>query len=139
MTESTPELGQMAFGNPVYRAGFPEWVESMFDGIMREFERVWWNRYQRSYDSRSDDGDLGKVHVHYYRYSDLPDDSEFLDNFWLEGHDQRIRWYKYPGRGMSCLKDLDTNGWIDWHDDVMRELRRVDDERESQANPEAKS
>lgn len=134
MTNSQPEIGQLLFGQaPPYCAGMPDWVESMFDGIIREFERVWWNAKQTSWESRSDDGNLGRVHVRYYRYDEVPEGEVGEDNFWLEGHDQRIRWYKYPGRGMSCSKDLDTNGWIDWHDAVKAELRRVDDEREAQS------
>jgi hypothetical protein len=129
MTESNPEIGQLLFGQaPAYSAGMSDWVGSMFDGIMREFDRVWWNTKQKQYSSRSDDGSLGNVHVRCYRYDDVPEGEVGDDNFWLEGHEQRIRWYKYPGRGMSCKFDLDRDAWIAWHDAVMAELRCFDKE-----------
>jgi hypothetical protein len=129
MTESSPEIGQLLFGQaPAYWAGLPDWVESMFDGVIREFNRVWWNTKQQEWSSRGEDGNLGAVQMRYYRYGELQDGEIGEDNFWLEGHDQRIRWYKYPGRGMSCKLDLDRDGWISWHDAVMAELRRVDND-----------
>lgn len=129
MTESNPELGQILFGQaPAYVAGMPDWVESLFVGIMNEFSRVWWNTKQKEYYSRGDDGCLGSVQVRHYRYDDIPEGEIGEDNFWLVGHEQRIRWYKYPGRGMSCNLDLDRDAWIAWHDAVVAELRRFDSE-----------
>jgi hypothetical protein len=129
MTNSTPGIGQLLFGQaPAYCAGMPDWVESMFDGILREFNRVWWNTKQQEWDSRGSDGNLGQVQVRYYRYDELPEGEVGEDNFWLEGQEQRIRWYKYPGRRMSCRLDLSRDEWIAWHDAVLAELRRVDRE-----------
>lgn len=118
-----PELGQALFGQPTGEFEMPEWVQSMFDGIYNEVERVYWNTRQSEFHDY-ESADFGKVHFRPYSWGD----EDAGPNFWHDDNPQRVRWYKHPGRGMSCEVLYDVNAWIDWHDMVMGELRRVDNE-----------
>jgi hypothetical protein len=124
MNTYTPEIGQAMFGQPTGEFEVPDWVQSMFDGIMREVDRVYWNTRQQEF-SDSLSVDFGKVHFRPYSWDD---DNDAGPNFWHDDNIQRIRWYKHPGRGMSAEVFYEVNAWIDWHDAVMAELRRIDDD-----------
>ena len=114
----TPELGQACFGQPTEPHAVPEWVESMFVGIKRELERVYWNVKQDEWGG-FEPFDFGKVHWRPYSWGD--DDAG--PNFWHSDFDVRLRWYKYPGRSMSCSHELPPEQWIAWHDAILRMLR----------------
>ena len=120
-----PELGQACFGQPTEAYALPDWVESMFDGIMCEVERVAWNVNQREF-CDSEPCDFGPVHFRPYSWDDEADAGP---NFWHDDSSIRIRWYKHPGRGMSCNEQPSPSDWIKWHDAVMVAIRQVDDER----------
>jgi hypothetical protein len=118
---STPELGQMLFGQPTESCGVPEFAASMFVGILNQWKRIWWNIHQKPWDYCN--GDLGNVHYRRYIYPD-DDASDSGPNFWMDGEDElHIRWYKHPGRGMSCNKKWEPAQWVAWHDRVMQALR----------------
>jgi hypothetical protein len=123
-----PEMGQMIFGQPCGAYALPDWVESMFHGIIDEWDRVYWNVNQKQANHRADNADLGAVHFRYYVFDYEDDPQDHGPNFWLSGKDQTIRWYKGPWRGLSCTKDFANEDWIVWHDAVMAELRRVGSE-----------
>jgi hypothetical protein len=119
----TPELGQALFGQPAESFAVPEWVESMFEGILREVDRVYWNVEQEQFES-SLSADFGAVHFRPYSWAEEVDAGP---NFWLDSQPVRIRWYKHPGRGMSASHALSAEEWIAWHDAVMKELKAADD------------
>jgi hypothetical protein len=117
------ELGQIVFGQPTEEHDLPRFAKSLFVAIVEEWERVWWNQHQESW-SDHDTGDLGVLHWRPYTYAETPDAGP---NFWLDGQELKIRWYKHPGRGMSCSHEFTPSQWIAWHDAVMTELERVDE------------
>lgn len=60
MTAATAPLTRVLAPTESY--DFPEWVDSMFVGILRQFERVFWNVNQREHDGEA--ATLGRI---YYR------------------------------------------------------------------------
>jgi hypothetical protein len=71
-------------------------------------KRVYWNRHQKEWGSLMPDPNISGLAVRCYDWSG---ESEF-PNFAFNGVE--IRWYKYPGRGMSCNVEMDGNGWCAW-------------------------
>lgn len=49
-----------------------------------------------------------------------------VPNFGIIGDVIQIRWYKYPGRGMSVTVPLTAEQWVDWRDRVTLELARAE-------------
>jgi hypothetical protein len=198
----TPTIAQALYGADWGTFNLPPFAESMFDGIMNEWNRVFWNTHQKSFqDHRHEATTLGTVYYHPYvwdacdcggqyprhsgecrltlDHSDWnrrrldaisdPDPAGFgrlidfsaereaafqaidprptcscgaadgwdehactpscisqLPNFGILADAVQIRWYKYPGRGMSVNVQLTTDEWVAWHDRVMAALDRVD-------------
>jgi hypothetical protein len=118
-----PELGQMVFGQPLESCAMPLYARSLFVGIQQEWERVWWNIHQQQFHDH-DSGDMGALHWRPYVYQS---DEDAGPNFWLDGHPMRVRWYKHPGRSMSCSQNLSPAEWVAWHDAVMAELERLEE------------
>jgi hypothetical protein len=42
--------------------------------------------------------------------------------------DVEIRWYKYPGRGMSCNVDWSEKEWRKWFEECLSHLRKFEKE-----------
>jgi hypothetical protein len=122
------ELGQMIFGQPTEEHDLPLFAKSLFLAIVQEWERVWWNLHQVEW-ADHESGDLGALHWRPYVYAEGPDEGP---NFWLDTSPLQLRWYKHPGRGMSASHAFDVPQWIAWHDAVMAELERIEDERREQ-------
>lgn len=55
---------------------------------------------------------------------DAPDGA--LSNLAIDGDDVEVRWYKYPGRGMSVNRPMTPADWIAWHDLAVGLLRDHD-------------
>lgn len=53
-----------------------------------------------------------------------------VPNFGIDGDPVEIRWYKYPGRGMSVNVQLTTDDWIAWRDRVTEALKFAEHERD---------
>lgn len=51
---TTLELGQMVFGNPWGEYECPHWVDALVRELLREIERVFWNKNQREWDRCED-------------------------------------------------------------------------------------
>lgn len=52
-------------------------------------------------------------------------------NFGIDGDVIQIRWYKYPGRGMSVSVPLSPEQWIDWRDRVTAALAQAEQDHEA--------
>lgn len=122
--KARPTIAQAMFGQPTEEFEIPDWVESMLDGIYREWKRVWWNRHQKPFEDQAYDEphDFGAVHWRPYSWGD--DDAG--PNFWIDDDPLRIRWYKHFGRGMSASHEYTPEQWIAWHDKTMAAIRAND-------------
>lgn len=125
-----PELGQMLFGNKWESHEMPKFAVSMFDGLIALVGAINWNVHQKEFKTW-DEADLGPVHYRPYNWNAAfsDDDTEVEPNFWHDEHPLRIRWYKHPGRGMSCNMDLTPADWALWHDTVHDSLWAVSEEK----------
>jgi hypothetical protein len=231
-----PTIAQACYGAGHGHFEMPEYAESMFHGILREWERVFWNTRQESFDQhRHEPQTIGAVYFRPYvwdscdcggqypnhaadcrfvtehkawndarlEWAAVPKDQDQIDeereavekaaasgnemafmmaamdasmsqldmarlasddypvprppctcgasdgweehdctdwcvseqpNFGISGDAVQIRWYKYPGRGMSVNVALDAVGWVAWHDRAMLELRRAECLRSRQSS-----
>lgn len=117
----TPELGQMLHGNPTGNYGTTEWVNALISALLVEIERVYWNNNQKEWEASEDPGLNGVVFRPYY-WGDDPHEAE-LPNLKFIFSDQEIRWYKHPGRGMSCTLLWTPEEWIEWFNLGLQAIR----------------
>lgn len=123
MSDYTPELGQAFNATRSWSAyELPEYVTAMFFGIKEEIERVYWNRNQKRWEGYEDPGIEGIVWRPYY-WGDNEVEAD-KPNFAFE--DVKIRWYKYPGRGMSTNHDWQPDQWVTWFDRCIACIRKAD-------------
>ena len=125
MSDYTPELGQMCFGNPTGEYEMPEYTVALFFGLWREIGRVYWNRNQEEFSNYgSDDPEIPGIVVNAYWWGadDTPESAR--PNFTFG--DVEIRWYKYPGRGMSCNVDWEPRQWVEWFDACLEKIQGSD-------------
>lgn len=140
--EYTPELGQAIFGAPTGEYELPRYAEALFSAIWREIARVFWNREQREFDSRgNDDPKIPGFTVRPYCYDDESEEAKlpnftFGDDF-IHGRVE-LRWYKYPGRGMSCNVEWNPDQWVAWFDEAMTALGDYDKARFEASLPQQK-
>jgi hypothetical protein len=129
MSETTtyqPELGQSLFGAPTGEYDLPEYAEALFFGIWREIVRVFCNKNQRDMDSRgADDPGVPGITVRPYWWGDEDAPEASLPNFAFG--EAQIRWYKYPGRGMSCNVTWTPDQWVAWFDAAIAAIRAFED------------
>lgn len=131
-TAYTPELGQAVFGAPTGEYELPRYADALFTAIWRELGRVFWNREQRDFASRGEeDPKIPGFTVRAYRYDDAPESE--LPNFVFG--DVEIRWYKWPGRGMSANVDWTPEQWVTWFDAAMTALHEYDLKRFNDSLP----
>jgi hypothetical protein len=223
-----PTIAQSLYGAEHGTFDMPRFAESMFTGILREWERVFWNIHQKSFDNhRHEATAIGAVFYRPYvwdtcdcggeypnhasdcqhvtghdawndarlKWATIPKDADQIEeeqagvdkaaatgsdmafmlaamtaassrldmarlcsdeypvphppctcgaaddweghachefcisrqpNFGISGDPVQIRWYKYPGRGMSVNVALDPIGWQAWHDRVFDALGRAE-------------
>jgi len=119
MTRFTPELGQLFFGNPAGSYALPEFVDALLMHIFGEISRVFWNLNQDEWRHFSDPGFPG-IEVRPYYWGE--DEGEAArPNFAFGGVE--IRWYKHPGRSMSCDRELAEAEWVKWFDACLKAIR----------------
>lgn len=123
MSHFEPSLGQVFNGTQAWsQFDLPEYVTALFFAIKGEIERVYWNRHQHEWDGYENPGIPGIAWKLYY-WGD--DEAEVAaPNFTFE--DVEIRWYKYPGRDMSCNKEWKPEQWVVWFDRCMATIRRTE-------------
>ena len=114
-----PELGQVCFGCPTSEYQVPEYAQAAFDYILEEIRRVFWNVNQERWDYHCDPKINGIVFRPYYWGNDEIESS--VPNF--KFGEVEIRWYKYPGRGMSTNVQWDANRWSTWMEQVLKIVR----------------
>lgn len=116
-----PEVGQAIFGSPTGKYAVPDYAESLVFGVLREFDRVYWNIHQKAHEDTT--ADLGGVSYRAYWWGDQDAPGAALPNLAIDGDDVEVRWYKYPGRGMSVNRSMTPSDWIKWHDVALTLLR----------------
>lgn len=124
----TPELGQAVFGAPWSEHELPPIAELAFMGALDVLSTAAWNHLQRTVDFRNEE-DMVKVNeimpnleVHAYFWGE-DEEREKLPNF--KFRDVEIRWYKYPGRGMSTNIETSPAAWSEWFTYLEKYLREV--------------
>lgn len=121
---SSPELGQIVFGNPTGDYGTTEWQDALVTALLNEIERVYWNKNQIEWQGY-EDPELDGLEVRPYYWGDDEAKSE-LPNLKFGFSEQAIRWYKYPGRGQSCSVEFTPEQWIEWFERGLKEIRSND-------------
>lgn len=102
MSEFTPELGHMIFGQPAQQFEVPEIMVAVLEKLASEYERVGWNIHQHQIDNPFyNSGPAYNLKTEVFEvcaYSWSDDDQPY--NFaW---RDMKISWYKWCGRGVSA-------------------------------------
>jgi len=119
-----PEIGQAMFGNPTGDYGTEEWQDALVSALLSEISRVYWNRNQVEWRGLEDPG-LEGVQVRPYYWGNDEEEQE-LPNLKFNFSQQEIRWYKYPGRGQSCLLEWEPQEWIEWFNKGLEVIRSND-------------
>ena len=115
MSEYEPELGQLSFGCPWGATEAPEYVTALLEHILCAIEIAFSNREQREWGQFEDPGIDGITFRPYYWGEDAAEAA--LPNFVLNAQpEQEVRWYKWPGRGMSVTQDWTPERWVAWFD-----------------------
>lgn len=115
----TPELGQLAFGNPWGDHACPQWCDALVREILREIERVFWNRNQRQWDGQEDPGVPGVEYRPYYWGLDEVEAAK--PN--LKHGDVEVRWYKHPMRSSSLNVEPRADVMIPWFESAIAALQ----------------
>jgi len=119
-----PELGQALFGNPHGKYDCPEYVCALFDYILGEISRVYWNNNQKAWDYY-DDPQIPGIEYRSYCWDSDSEDAQ-KPNFKFK--DVEIRWYKYPGRGMSINVNWSEPQTRRWFDECIAAIRNCEEE-----------
>lgn len=119
-----PELGQAMHGNPTGWFDIPPFAEALIISILDEIDRVFWNVNQKEWD-RHEDPRIEGVEVNPYYWGE---DEELMvhPNLKLWFSEQEIRWYKHPGRGMSCTQPFSNQEWINWYNRAISTVQKGD-------------
>ena len=123
MSDYQPELGQACFGNPAGEYGLSEIGHASVTYLLDVMRIARWNIDQKEWQYR---GGVGQIEVRPYWWGDDEAPEASLPNLAFKGVE--IRWYKYPGRGMSCNMGLRPDQWSDWLVEALAEVRRVENE-----------
>lgn len=125
----------------IVQASFGSWeqfecddfIEALLHAILEEIKRVHWNLYQHSWDPTWN-GDAvydpeipGIGFVRYYDNDCECEDGtcrQCKPNFEFGG--VKFKWYKWPGRGMSCNKSWSPSEWKDWFDSCIKHVTSFD-------------
>ena len=91
--------------------------------LEREFEIVYWNQKQKSFDRYTPFEEFAGCKWRAYNWS-TEDESGVEPNF--ECLEVKFWWYKYPGRSMMCSVDYDGNQWADWLKRALNEIGNYD-------------
>lgn len=118
------EIGQALFGCPTGQYECPRWIGALLNDILSEIERVFWNRNQKEWDGY-EDPEIDGIEFRKYWWGDEDAPEAALPNFKFENVE--IRWYKYPGRGMSVNVELTHLEWCEWFDRCIALIQKSDD------------
>ena len=125
MTEYTPEIGQVLFGQPYQRFACPEWLEAFLWHIDRELKRVMQNLEQREWLSPfSNTGTRYQndtFEVQAYSWGE-----EEAQEYNFRWEDVRISWYKYLGRGTTVNQSLPAERAIRMLRDCLSSLSKAE-------------
>ena len=124
MSEYTPELGQMAFGQPFQQFEVPEIWGAAFLSLSNELDRVMGNihqeRYYNPFENTGNRFDCPTFSAHAYSWGD---DEQPWNFKW---RDVLISWYKWAGRGMSANIELTPNMAAEMLDDCLAAIQALD-------------
>lgn len=109
MGNYTPTIGQAVFGNPHGEYELSNIGEAAVMCLLDEMRIRWWNEHQSEWNYENYGG---KFETRPYWWGDNNHPDSEKPNLAFRGVE--IRWYKYPGRGMSCNQDLSPQQWSDW-------------------------
>lgn len=123
MPEPTSSGGHVPWGCPSGEYDVPEYVNALVCGLLSELSRVYWNRTQTRYELGHATGVPG-LDVRSYWCGDEESSEASLPN--LAFGNVEIRWYKYPGRGMSCNREMTPAQWVTWFDACMLAIRATE-------------
>lgn len=135
MTEYSPELGQMCFGQPFKSYAVPEIMEAALMSISNELDRVMWNIHQKEYNSPfSNSGQSFRCPTFTavsYSWADDPQPY----NFKHQKTGLTVSWYKWFGRGASSDRDISPAMAAEVLEDCLAAIRRIEDGKEAYDEP----
>lgn len=129
---------QACFGS-WYEYECDDFISALLSYILDKVKMVHWNVYQHEWspdwhgDKVEDPEIPGIQFTRYYDSCSCPDENDgiHLDecrhskpNFSFNG--VGIKWYKYPGRGMSTNKDYNPYEWKEWFNVCLEKVREFD-------------
>lgn len=137
-----PELGQAVFGQPHQEFGVSGLMAAALRDISREWDRVMWNRWQRTIDSPFNNTgakwscDTFEVEAYSWAECDCDDfDEEWSQDKCTCGYkpqtynfkykDIEISWYKYLGRGMSQNRPTSPSEIAEMLESCLNALKNV--------------
>jgi hypothetical protein len=120
-----PELGQYLFGNPTGNFQIENYQEALIVYLIEEIRIAFWNKFQKDWED-SEDPKLNGVTYNYYYWGENEEESK-KPNLKFSHSPQEIRWYKYPGRGMSCTIKMNEKQWRKWFDKALEIIWSDDD------------
>jgi hypothetical protein len=115
----------------------PEYVIAMFEYVINELDRVYFNINQKERELYDEYNIEGIEYRDYfwcnYDHGDSACntcDEKFCEkpNFEFDG--VKIYWYKYIGRGMSCNIEQSSDKWVIWFNKLIEHIRSKDNEYE---------
>jgi hypothetical protein len=129
------EMGQALFGNPVSEYSCPDWVTALIKDMLDDLEMHHGNYHQHTADYFNENPfldvccrwedtyfyEVGGITFRRYYWGDDEVEAE-KPNFSFG--EVEIRWYKYPGRGMTTnVKWKKPHLWVGWFERFAKELR----------------
>ena len=114
------ELGQIAFDANAAQYDMPEAAQALYQGISEEADRIWWNEHQETRPEHA--GEMGSIFWRCYDWASEPMNPN--PNFVTPS--LNIWWYKYPGRGMTCDKELNPDEWFAWFYETLAALKKIE-------------
>lgn len=115
------ELGQAIFGAPTGEFECPNFVHALLDYLLWRIGLVVWNRDQKEW-SKYEDPKIDGLEYRTYCWDDESPEAAKPNFKW---RDAEIRWYKYPGRGMSVNVDWTPQQWVEWFDTIHDHLHAL--------------
>lgn len=133
MTEFVPEPGQWAFSNgAIHRFEVSELGTAIIDRVVREMERVMWNRTQKEYlpPTSSRGADTFECDAFIMRTYCWCGGSTHPDGCPpnLEWHSRSVTvsWYKHFWRGASVSEDLSPDDWNEFLEEALASVSAMD-------------
>jgi hypothetical protein len=116
-TRFEPELGQALFATQAWGDHpMPRYADALFQGLLNEIERVYWNVNQKEWESH-DDPEIPGIEWRSYWWGSEDAPEATLPNF--KFGDVEIRFYKHPGRSNSSSVKLSPKAWAEWYESAL--------------------